>query len=60
MVLLGPLALTAFDKEHSQTEERWFTPGIASGGKLLAVAHTYQPSSPTGAQVRIISAREAR
>ena len=58
-VLLDPLALTVFDEAHSQTEERWFTLGIASGGKLLAVAHTYQPSSPSGAQVRIISAREA-
>ncbi|MCL2658870.1 MAG: BrnT family toxin [Betaproteobacteria bacterium] len=58
-VLLDPLALTVFDEAHSQAEERWFTLGIASGGKLLAVAHTYQPSSPTRAQVRIISAREA-
>jgi len=58
-VFLDPLALTVFDQEHSQTEERWFTLGVARGGKLLALAHTYQPSSPTGAQVRIISARKA-
>jgi len=58
-VLLDPLALTVFDEEHSQTEERWFTLGVANGGKLLAVAHTYQPDSPDSAQVRIISAREA-
>jgi uncharacterized DUF497 family protein len=58
-VLLDPLALTVFDEEHSQTEERWFTLGVASEGKLLAVAHTYQSSGPASAQVRIISAREA-
>ena len=57
-VLLDPLALTVFDEGHSQTEERWFTLGVASGGKLLAVSHTYQPSGPASAQVRIISARE--
>jgi uncharacterized DUF497 family protein len=59
MVLLDPLALTVFDEVHSQTEERWFTLGIVAGDKLLAVSHTYQPSSPSSAQVRIISAREA-
>jgi uncharacterized DUF497 family protein len=57
-VLLDPLALTVFDREHSQAEERWFTLGVASGGKLLAVAHTYQPGGSSSAQVRIISARE--
>jgi len=58
-VLLDPLALTVFDEGHSEAEERWFTLGTASGGKLLAVSHTYQLNNPTSAQVRIISAREA-
>ena len=58
-VLLDPLALTVFDEAHSETEERWFTLGRASGGKLLAVSHTFQQASPTSVQVRIISAREA-
>lgn len=58
-VLLDPLALTVFDEAHSKTEERWFTLGRANDGKLLAVSHTYQPTGPTSAQVRIISAREA-
>jgi len=42
-VLLDPLAMTVFDEAHSQNEERWFTLGRSSEGKLLAVAHTYQP-----------------
>jgi len=58
-VLLDPLALTVFDAAHSETEERWFTLGVSSEGKLLAVAHTYQPTGPAAVQVRIISAREA-
>ena len=58
-VLTDPLALTVFDTAHSETEERWFTLGVSSEGKLLAVAHTYQSTESAKVQVRIISAREA-
>lgn len=58
-VLMDPLALTVFDAAHSQDEERWFTLGLSSEGKLLAVAHTYQATAPNSASVRLISAREA-
>jgi uncharacterized DUF497 family protein len=58
-VLLDPLAVTVFDAAHSQEEERWFTLGTSSGGKLLAVAHTFQESGTAPAKVRIISARPA-
>ena len=53
------LALTVFDAEHSDFEERWFTLGMAGSGKLLAVSHTCAATGPAGARVRIISAREA-
>ena len=58
-VLLDPLALTVFDAAHSQAEERWFTLGASSEGRLLAVSHTYQHTGPIHVAVRIISAREA-
>lgn len=59
-VLLDPLAVTVFDAAHSQEEERWFTLGTSTDGKLLAVAHTYQQAEiDTQARVRIISARSA-
>jgi uncharacterized DUF497 family protein len=58
-VLLDPLAVTVFDAGHSQDEERWFTLGMSSDGKVLAVAHTYQATGPNSASVRLISAREA-
>ena len=58
-VLADALALTVFDAEHSEFEERWFTLGMDSQGKLLAVSHTYTATGPASARVRIISAREA-
>ncbi|MDP2368206.1 BrnT family toxin [Rhodoferax sp.] len=58
-VLLDALALTTFDSAHNETDERWFTLGNSSDGKLLAVSHTYQHTGPIHVSVRIISAREA-
>ncbi len=58
-VLLDTLALTVFDAAHSEFEERWFTLGMSSEGRLLALSHTYQHSGPINVTVRIISAREA-
>ncbi|MBK8509253.1 MAG: BrnT family toxin [Candidatus Competibacteraceae bacterium] len=58
-VLLDPLALTVFDAEHSDWEDRWFTLGMSQDERLLAVSHTYEPLGPTRFRVRIISARDA-
>jgi uncharacterized protein len=58
-VLADPLALSVYDAAHRETEERWFTLGVSSDGKLLAVAHTYLQTEPNHVQVRMISAREA-
>jgi uncharacterized protein len=58
-VFSDALALTVFDDEHSKFEERWFTLGMSSTGKLLAVSHTYTATGPVSARLRIVSAREA-
>ena len=58
-VLHDPLALSVFDSDHSQAEERWASLGRAEDGRLLVVIHTFEETSATGATVRIISAREA-
>lgn len=58
-VFADVMALTVFDAEHSEFEERWFTMGMASSGKLFAVSHTYMATGAGSAQIRIISAREA-
>ena len=48
-----------FDEANRQNEDRWFTLGYDAGGRLLAVAHTYEATGPTNVRVRIISARTA-
>ncbi len=58
-VLADALALTVFDAAHSGFEERWFTLGLSSEGRLLAASHTYAATGVDSARVRIISAREA-
>jgi uncharacterized DUF497 family protein len=45
-VFLDALALTVYDDVNSLLEERWFTLGLDAGGKLLAVAHTYEVANP--------------
>lgn len=58
-VLADPLALTRFDDEHSDEEERWISLGRPAAGKLLVVVHTFTSTGPSTALVRLISAREA-
>ena len=49
-----PLAITFFDPDHSNDEDRFLTFGYASNGVLLVVSHTDR-----GDATRIISARRA-
>jgi len=58
-VMLDPLALTVFAEAHSATEDRWYTLGQTSEGRLLALAHTYQIQDANMTRIRLISAREA-
>jgi len=58
-VFRDPLALTVYDEEHSEQEERWVTIGRAENGQTLVVIHTFAPTTPGNAFVRIISARAA-
>jgi uncharacterized DUF497 family protein len=53
------LAVSIYDEDHSETEERWVTLGQAENGQLLVVVHSYHETSPSEAMVRIISARPA-
>lgn len=56
-VLGDALAVTRFDADHSELEERWFTMGRSGSGELLIVVHTWEDVDPTTARVRIISTR---
>ncbi|MFH2218832.1 MAG: BrnT family toxin [Pseudomonadota bacterium] len=52
-------ALSIFDPDHSETEERWITLGISEKGRLLIVIHTFQEKSEDAVTIRIISSRKA-
>lgn len=54
-----PNLLTVADMEHSDTEDRWFSVGVASNGVLLSVVYLWSDADPATIQVRIISARDA-
>ena len=58
-VMLDPLALTVFDEAHSITEDRWFTLGQSSDGRLLAISHTHEVINDNTVRIRLISARQA-
>ena len=49
-----PLAVTFFDPDHSDDEERFLTFGESAQGRLLVVSHADRDD-----RIRIISARKA-
>ena len=53
-VFLDPLALTFWDPDHSEGEDREITIGRSTRQRVLFVAH-----APRDGRVRIISARKA-
>ena len=59
MVFRDKLAVSIYDEDHSEDEERWITLGQPENGSLIVVVHTYQEVSATEAVIRIISARPA-
>jgi uncharacterized DUF497 family protein len=58
-VFFDPNLLTVADLEHSATEDRWFSVGIAGNGVLLSVVYLWSDSDPAGIKIRLISARRA-
>ena len=54
-----PLALSRYDVEHFEGEDRWVTLGQAENAMLLVVVHTFEELNSNEARVRIISARNA-
>ena len=58
-IFLDPRALSEFDEEHSQTEDRWITMGLDRAGTLLVVCHGYREETESSARIRLISARKA-
>jgi len=52
-------ALSIFDPDHSETEDRWVTMGISDKGRLLIAIHTFREESEDAVTIRIISSRKA-
>ena len=58
-VFRDPRALTIFDSDHSDVEERWITMGVSSIGSLLVVHHTFRTVDAKRSIIRIFSSRRA-
>jgi uncharacterized DUF497 family protein len=58
-IFRDPRIVTMFDQDHSGSEERWISTGIASNGVLLVVAYRWVEVDAANVNVRIISARKA-
>jgi len=58
-VFRDPKAISIFDPDHSETEERWITMGISEKGRLMIVIHTFREESEDAVTIRIISSRKA-
>lgn len=58
-VFRDPNALTLFDEEHSENENRWITLGRSDQEDLLVIVHTFNEISVNEFDVRLISARPA-
>ena len=58
-IFFDPNLLTVADLEHSTTEDRWFSVGIAANGVLLSVVYLWWDGDPAAIKVRLVSARRA-
>jgi uncharacterized DUF497 family protein len=58
-VFQDSMAISVFDDEHSQNEDRWITLGKSYSGNTLVVIHTFQEDAADACKIRIISARKA-
>ncbi len=58
-VFLDPNAMSVFDEDASQDEERWITLGLDRSAILLVVCHAYRKEGDYNAHIRIISARKS-
>jgi uncharacterized DUF497 family protein len=58
-IFKDPQAISIFDDDHSEKEDRWVSMGLASNGVLLIVHHTYKQIDDQTIVIRIISSRKA-
>ena len=58
-VFNDPDALSLFDPDHSENEDRWITLGLSEKARLLVVIHTFLEKRDGTVIIRIISSRKA-
>jgi uncharacterized protein len=58
-VFKDPNALSLFDPDHSENEDRWITLGLSEKARLLVVIHTFLEKRDGTVNIRIISSRKA-
>ena len=58
-VFIDPMALTIYDAEHSESEQRWITMGISKNSRLLIICHTFNYVSQKSVTIRIFFSRKA-
>ena len=58
-VFKDPHAISIFDDEHSQEEDRWITMGSDYNGRILVVSHTFRRIDEDSFRIRIISSKKA-
>ncbi len=58
-VLLDPLAVSIYDREHGLDEDRWITIGKDHTNVFLVVSHTFHEENVDNCRIRLISARKA-
>ena len=58
-IFCDPHAVSIFDDEHSQEEDRWITIGKDNSEILLVVSHTFREIDTLSCSIRIFSARKA-
>lgn len=58
-IFLDSNTITIYDSDHSKSEDRWITMGIAKNGSILTIIHTYNEIDNSNISIRIVSARKS-
>jgi hypothetical protein len=58
-IFFDPCAVTIFDNEHSEHEDRWITMGAAKNGQVIILCHLFKTETKESCITRIYSARKA-
>lgn len=58
-IFSDPRILTLADATHSESEERWFSIGLANNGVPMSIAYLWTEAGARLVKIRLITARRA-